>query len=176
MTSEAKPEIGPNDLCHCGSGKLYKNCHGESGGSGRNAIVIASMVALAVGGFALAFLTRPQTEPTPHFEGAALTEVIQGAPGQPPGPAPPGKVWSAEHGHWHNAAAGGIEHADGRGVPLFPPPPGPPPDGKVWSIQHGHWHDAPKNAGRPPGEAPPGKVWSADHGHWHDAVPSGDSL
>ena len=21
---------------------------------------------------------------------------------QPPGPTPPGKVWSAEHGHWHN--------------------------------------------------------------------------
>lgn len=40
--------------------------------------------------------------------------------------APPGKVWSSEHGHWHDA----------------PGPPREAPPGKVWSEEHGHWHDA----------------------------------
>ena len=26
---ELKPKIGRNDLCYCGSGKKYKNCHGK---------------------------------------------------------------------------------------------------------------------------------------------------
>jgi hypothetical protein len=30
--------------------------------------------------------------------------VVQLLAGSPqPGPAPPGKVWSTEHGHWHDA-------------------------------------------------------------------------
>jgi len=33
---------------------------------------------------------------------------------QPPGEAPPGKVWSVEHGHWHDAP-----------VALTPPAPAP---------------------------------------------------
>jgi hypothetical protein len=69
--------------------------------------------------------------------------------------APPGKVWSEEHGHWHEA--------EGPGTPR---PEGPAPPGKEWSEAHGHWHDI---AGvSPPGPAPPGKVWSEEHGHWHD--------
>jgi hypothetical protein len=72
---------------------------------------------------------------------------------------PPGKVWSEEHGHWHDA--------EGPGTPR---PEGPAPPGKEWSEAHGHWHDigGPTDE-RPPGPAPPGKVWSAEHGHWHDA-------
>jgi len=30
------PQIGRNDLCHCGSGKKYKNCHGRQQGAGGN--------------------------------------------------------------------------------------------------------------------------------------------
>ena len=55
---------------------------------------------------------------------------------QPPGPVPPGKVWSPEHGHWHEAAP--TQQQSG---PPFPQPPGPVPDGKVWSPEHGHWHN-----------------------------------
>jgi hypothetical protein len=31
-----------------------------------------------------------------------VTPVGENIP-QPPGPVPPGKVWSPEHGHWHDA-------------------------------------------------------------------------
>ncbi len=96
-----------------------------------------------------------------------------GSTPQPAGPAPEGKVWSAEHGHWH----------DEPGTPgeLTPPPPGTAPEGKVWSEEHGHWHDEPGAAGKftpqPPGPAPEGKTWIPEHGHWHDAsgaaTPSG---
>ena len=51
--------------------------------------------------------------------------------GRPPGPAPAGKVWNDEHGHWHDAA-----------VPALGRPPGSAPAGKVWNDEHGHWHDA----------------------------------
>ena len=74
---------------------------------------------------------------------------------------PPGKVWSEEHGHWHDVGSGGSIQ-----------PPGLPPPGKVWSEEHGHWHDVgPGASTQPPGLPPPGKVWSEEHGHWHDAVP-----
>jgi len=93
---------------------------------------------------------------------------------QPDGPPPAGKVWSAEHGHWHDAAA-----TNANGEQIFTPkpqPPGLPPPGKVWSYEHGHWHDSSYTGnenftpGPPPsGPAPEGKVWSYEHGHWHDA-------
>lgn len=68
----------------------------------------------------------------------------------------PGKVWSEEHGHWHDAAApvGGAPISPAM-TPLTPAqqqqntfrkpqPPGPAPEGKVWSPEHGHWHDVAK--------------------------------
>ena len=105
---------------------------------------------------------------------------------------PPGKVWSPEHGHWHDAPATSTPRSTPLSNPLIPQPstpstestsepPGPAPPGKVWSTEHSHWHDAPVTApsitpqsstkltSEPPGPAPPGKVWSPDHGHWHDA-------
>ncbi len=51
---------------------------------------------------------------------------------QPDGPVPDGKVWSGEHGHWHD-----ITPAEG-GVPA---PEGEAPAGKEWSPEHGHYHD-----------------------------------
>lgn len=66
----------------------------------------------------------PAPNTVPHVAGAP-------AP-QPPGPVPEGKVWSADHGHWHDAPRAPASQ-----------PPGPAPEGKVWSADHGHWHDAP---------------------------------
>lgn len=61
---------------------------------------------------------------------------------QPDGPVPEGKVWSPEHGHWHDAnpanAAGQGTATTGANIPQ---PDGPVPEGKVWSPEHGHWHD-----------------------------------
>ncbi len=66
---------------------------------------------------------------------------------QPPGPAPAGKVWFPEHGHWHDAPASSPGTMfDGQSLQpeaqLTAQPPGPAPAGKVWSPEHGHWHDA----------------------------------
>jgi hypothetical protein len=73
---------------------------------------------------------------------------------QPPGPTPPGKVWSPEHGHWHDANPAGASpiQVQSSQAPInttpakapTPQPPGTPPPGKVWSPEHGHWHDAPR--------------------------------
>ncbi len=88
--------------------------------------------------------------------GAAGSSAV--APGQnvpePPGGTPAGKVWSPEHGHYHD-----VQPSTGQspipvpapgsapvqtGTANTPQPPGPVPAGKVWSVEHGHWHDAPK--------------------------------
>ena len=58
---------------------------------------------------------------------------------KPKGEAPLGMVWSAEHGHWHDAKN--------------------PHD--AFSVKS--WDQLQRQ-----GEAPPGKVWSSEHGHWHD--------
>ena len=76
----------------------------------------------------------------------AATTNFKPAP-QPPGPTPAGKVWSVEHGHWHDAAPAAQGTAPAPIIPVTPvqqQPPGPAPAGKVWSPEHGHWHDAPK--------------------------------
>jgi hypothetical protein len=111
-------------------------------------------------------VSQPQT--ASQQDGSPSTPALDSPAGivtQPPGPAPEGKVWSAEHGHWHD-------------IVLTPQPPGPVPEGKVWSAEHGHWHDAPvtkvesstRLTPQPPGPAPEGKVWVPEHGHWHDAT------
>lgn len=65
----------------------------------------------------------------------------------PPGPTPAGKVWSPEHGHWHDQAesdnpptaiAGAVYDPDTKSYEV---PPEPAPAGKVWSPEHGHWHN-----------------------------------
>jgi uncharacterized protein YecA (UPF0149 family) len=77
-----------NARCHCGSGKKYKNCHGmaENNIAPRRRIpmgyVLAAIAALAI---------------------AAMYVSRQMGATAPPGAAPPGKVWSEEHGHWHDA-------------------------------------------------------------------------
>ena len=93
---------------------------------------------------------------------------------------PPGKVWSPEHGHWHDAPTAINPNPSGSSAGITPPP-GPEPEGKIWSPEHGHWHDAPTVINptspepstelipQPPGEVPDGKIWSPEHGHWHNS-------
>lgn len=137
-------------------------------------------------------------------ENPVATGPAQGGPPypQPAGAVPAGKVWSAEHGHWHDtqAAAGGVTvQPTAQPMAQFPSPSVKPiatADGKVWSEEHKHWHDVAKDgrisdvrvmgrpvsadgrvgiAPQPPGPAPAGKVWSAEHGHWHDVVKPGST-
>lgn len=171
-------KIGRNEPCHCGSGKKYKNCHGaQSSVSNRTLLIGGGLIAVAL----IFWFGRG---------------IIGGSGSGPPGPAPAGKVWSAEHGHWHDAGpvgsgqpgsappvVPGVARTDSVAQPVLPlglagtsQPPGEAPPGKVWSAEHGHWHDDnPSDPGalQPPGDPPAGKEWSVEHGHWHDAtVPS----
>jgi len=147
-----------NSPCTCGSGMKYKQCCGLKEGKRSRMLVI---VVVLIGGMILAgaiFVSndsnqQPATSGAPPSPGAAGSPQPEGVPGspQPPGPAPEGKVWNIEHGHWHDAPgaapASGAGAQPGAAQPAFQPgpqPPGPVPAGKVWSTEHGHWHDAPK--------------------------------
>jgi hypothetical protein len=82
--------ISPNSRCFCGSGKKYKNCHGAASAAASAkkfpvGYVVAAAIVLVV--VALAFYKSQD----------------RGGPGGAPGAAPAGKVWSTEHGHWHDA-------------------------------------------------------------------------
>ena len=80
-------------------------------------LIIALSVAggVVIGWAGTHFLSKPPVAPMQATSPAAATPPAQTlltppqqqqqytpAP-QPPGEAPPGKVWSVEHGHWHDA-------------------------------------------------------------------------
>ena len=81
-------KVSRNTPCPCGSGKKYKNCHmkEQASKSGKNKafIMAAIIIILTAVGIFFAFINSK------NYNGG-------------PGPAPDGKVWSAEHGHWHDA-------------------------------------------------------------------------
>lgn len=77
-----------NEPCPCGSGRKYKHCcAGKTPWHKQPALTGGLVAVIVLVGLLIA--------------GMALTRQ-DGAAG-PPGPAPPGKVWSPEHGHWHDA-------------------------------------------------------------------------
>ncbi len=118
-------KTGRNDPCHCGSGKKFKDCHGTKGAPNPWTKVIL------YGGIAVIALWLIN-----NFFSDNKSTVRN---------APPGKVWSEEHGHYHDI------QTNLPPVPDMPPgvqqkvnipqPEGPVPEGKVWSKEHGHWHD-----------------------------------
>ncbi len=179
-----------NELCPCGSGKKHKKCCGaaqQPTAASRGVLLALAPVALLAGlGIyaALSGSSTPEAAASAPATAAPATAAPAGAaaasnpnpatPQQPapqPGAAPPGKVWSPEHGHWHDAQQGAAPspikidmntgnaavQADGSGIRIdgkalaaaaqemrLPgQPEGPPPPGKVWSTEHKHWHDRP---------------------------------
>jgi nitrate reductase NapE component len=159
-------KIARNEPCPCGSGSKYKNCcqpkDAASPSSGTKSSA-STWIFAVLGVFTLLTIiltvgpfSRNGTDRTAGT-GTATLPLGQGAAGspaaQPPGPAPAGKVWSAEHGHWHDAAGTQTLPAVVSPQPAAPQPatstptpqpPGPAPAGKVWSAEHGHWHDLPQ--------------------------------
>jgi hypothetical protein len=156
--------IGRNDPCHCGSGRKFKNCcerrvppsvvRSPAGYVVMGVAVVAVAAAIGTTIFnskteapAQTNAAAPFVLPRPHATSVSLP---------PPGPAPEGKVWSAEHGHWHDAPGAGGQVVTTSGTTITPAgpaaptpqPPGPVPEGKVWSPEHGHWHDLPGAAGQ----------------------------
>ncbi len=186
-------KIQRRDPCPCGSGKKYKNCCGRQGAGsssekGSRLKFIAPIIVIVGGGIAAYMIFSEPTIPTTapiseEFSTEVLSKRVQPIQSQPAGTAPEGKVWSEEHGHWHDEQGAASDFA----TKFTPQPPGLAPEGKVWSEEHGHWHDEPgaisetpgEPTPQPPGPAPEGKAWSEEHGHWHDAPiaarPSGSS-
>jgi hypothetical protein len=75
-------KTGRNDLCHCGSGQKFKKCHGvktESAARG-------NLMLLIVGGAVLA---------------AIVVAIASFTGDRASGPT---RVWSTEHGHYHDAS------------------------------------------------------------------------
>lgn len=170
---------GRNDPCPCGSGEKYKRCHAGkrpfAGFASPTQKTIIGIVALtaAAGVLALALnrqedpplsiapsaaASAPATAPVQTATSTAQTPATTAAP--PPDVAIPGRVWSPEHNHWHNATASenpivietennvapkvvSVPRPQNSTVTYYPQPEGPVPAGKVWSPLHGHWHDAP---------------------------------
>ncbi|HEX9875641.1 MAG TPA: SEC-C metal-binding domain-containing protein [Gammaproteobacteria bacterium] len=79
---KSKPSaVGRNEPCPCGSGKKYKRC------CALKATRTSWPMRLTVGLVAICLL-------------GGLILIITSLDDIRPG-GPPGRVWSAEHGHWH---------------------------------------------------------------------------
>jgi hypothetical protein len=138
----ARQRVDANSSCPCGSGRKFKRCCGSPAARAereRHATMTwAAMLALVLAGAVATIFWMRGSGSSPPSVG---TQAVQS--GGPPGPAPPGKVWSVEHGHWHDIdPSSGLASEPGLGAGSHPAPPGPAPAGKVWSPEHGHWHDA----------------------------------
>lgn len=140
--------VGRNEPCPCGSRKKFKTCC-----EGKNARRVSrGLIFLLVTMGAIAAVGLVASIPRDENPRAQVAAAPPNTPRpQPPGPAPAGKVWSPEHGHWHDPAVSSpIQIQQTPAVPSAPAPttpqpqpPGPAPAGKVWSPEHGHWHEAP---------------------------------
>jgi hypothetical protein len=140
---------GRNDACPCGSGKKFKNCCVNKGSrlpKGLLLLIAVIAVIAAIGLIPSILGEKKESVASP------VSRVPSGRVRMTqPGPAPAGKVWSEEHGHWHDAPSGTVVPAtmpaaapQAAAFTPAPQPPGPVPAGKVWSTDHGHWHDIPK--------------------------------
>lgn len=77
--------VGRNDPCPCGSGRKYKNCC-----EGKKAWYAEPKWAGLLGLLIV-------------LGSVLLIWFASGSAENGPGNAPPGKVWSPEHGHYHDA-------------------------------------------------------------------------
>lgn len=73
--------LGPNDECSCGSGRKYKRCC-KGKHEGRSSRATMMLIGAVVVGSLL----------------AVIAGVLRGSD------STPGRVWSPEHGHFHDAS------------------------------------------------------------------------
>ena len=104
----------------------------------RFAIALPAAGGVVIGSAGTYFLTKPLDAPTQSASPAAggtppaqsvtmptIPPQQQFTPAsQPPGEVPPGKVWSVEHGHWHDAP-GALTPAPTPTTPGITPVPAP---------------------------------------------------
>ena len=133
-------KLGRNDSCHCGSGKKYKVCHGQDNIKSLQPWMLILIIILGLFWYLLF-----ESEPTVNNNNNKSNPLIlqpKSKSSLPSEPAPPGKVWSPEHNHWHDDPKASIPTSTNaeQNEPVSKSP-GTPPPGKVWSPEHNHWHD-----------------------------------
>ena len=133
-------ELKRNDPCHCGSGAKYKNCHAKKGIKKPLPWMFWGVLLSLIGAFSLIPNNKENGLGNQYTSKPYEPQKI--GKNKPEGEAPPGKVWSAEHGHWHDAKN--------------------PHDAFTADKEKS------RDQLQRQGEIPPGKVWSPEHGHWHD--------
>ena len=139
-------KLGRNEPCHCGSGKKYKHCHEPTKNTNNNQYAIIGIIAVVI--LVIIFINSDSSNQTiPVTTSPLLNQGSTSNKSNPSGPAPPGKVWSQEHGHWHDAPVTKSltpKLLGKEGVNKITVPPidkNKPPEGKVWDEEHGHFHD-----------------------------------
>ena len=139
-------KLGRNEPCHCGSGKKYKHCHEPTKNTNNNQYTIIGIIAVVI--LVIIFINSDSSNQTvPVTTSPLLNQGSTSNTSKPSGPAPPGKVWSQEHGHWHDAPVSKSltpKLLGKEGVNKITVPPidkNNSPDGKVWDEEHGHFHD-----------------------------------
>ena len=139
-------KLGRNEPCHCGSGKKYKHCHEPTKNTNNNQYTIIGIIAVVM--LVIIFINSDSSNQTvPVTTSPLLNQGSTSNTSKPSGPAPPGKVWSQEHGHWHDAPVSKSltpKLLGKEGVNKITVPPidkNKPAEGKVWDEEHGHFHD-----------------------------------
>ena len=133
-----------NDPCHCESGKKYKNCHGTKNSKNSYLWILWGVIIVLI----IIFSFIPDSNPSPETNFVSKPYVPQSfnTSKKPDGEAPPGKIWSNEHGHWHDVNdVSNIRKSNQLNDEMKIEPSKTPPPGKIWSPDHGHWHDENEN-------------------------------
>ena len=141
-------KLGRNEPCHCGSGKKYKHCHEPTKNTNNNQYAIIGIIAVVI--LVIIFINSDSSSSNQNVPVTTSPLLNQGSTSnksKPGGPAPPGKVWSQEHGHWHDAPVSKSltpKLVGEEGVNKITVPPidkNKTSEGKVWDEAHGHFHD-----------------------------------
>ena len=133
-------KLGRNDSCHCGSGKKYKVCHGKNNIKSLQFWILILIIILGLCWYLL-FQSAPTVKNNNNMSDPFIPQP-KNKLSPPTESAPPGKVWSPEHQHWHDdPKASKPRNTNAEQNKPVSKPPGTPPPGKVWSPEHQHWHD-----------------------------------
>ena len=136
-------KIGRNDPCHCGSEKKFKHCHQKKNLKNNNQnILIGAFVIAIIVFFIINSSTNSQSNIIPSNTLTNTNNLISKT--KPSTPAPPGKVWSEAHGHWHDAPKNQNLSPGLINVPnskINTEKNNLTPEGKVWDDNHGHYHN-----------------------------------
>jgi len=93
-----------------GKKKFYPSREAPNGPPLGLVIALAAAGGMVFGSAGTYFFSKTRQSGSPAAGGTPQAQTVSMAPQQgytpapqPPGEAPPGKVWSVEHGHWHDA-------------------------------------------------------------------------